>query len=260
MGAGVGRASRVRVYRCVAPGFRSCISAASRRSTGVPAVILAVDGFAPEIIIMNVDRFARLPLLGIVRGIESHRIEELIDTVIASGLEALEITMNTPGAPELIARAVEHADGKLMLGAGTVLSRSEFDAAIAAGASYIVMPALVDEVAAACREQDIPFFPGALTPQEIFNAWRAGATMVKVFPAGFFGPDYFREIKGPFADIRLLACGGISADSIAAYANAGAEAFAFGGSIFNPTWIQESRYDLIQSALTKLIEAYHLSQ
>jgi 2-dehydro-3-deoxyphosphogluconate aldolase/(4S)-4-hydroxy-2-oxoglutarate aldolase len=204
----------------------------------------------------DLKRFERLPLLGIVRGVDVRHIEELVESVSACGLESLEITMNTANAPELIARAAKCAGDRLMLGAGTVLSRSDLDHALDAGARYIVMPTLVEEVAAECRERAIPFFPGALTPQEIHDAWRAGASMVKVFPARIFGPEYFREIKGPFDKIRLLACGGISAANIGAYAACGADAFAFGGSIFNNQWIDDGRFDLVEAALRELISAF----
>ncbi len=205
---------------------------------------------------MNLERFKKLPLLGIVRGIEASQMEPLLDVASSCGLESLEITMNTKGAPELIARAVKHVGDAMMVGAGTVLSRADLDAALEAGASYIVMPTLVEEVAQACRAREIPFFPGALTPQEIYDAWRAGASMVKVFPAKVFGPEYFREIKGPFDGVQLLACGGISPASIAAYSDCGADAFAFGASIFNREWIAAGRYDAVAEALAELIAAY----
>jgi len=190
-----------------------------------------------------------------VRGIDPDALDPLLESAIAGGLETLEITMNTPGAPELIAAACEYAEGRLMLGAGTVLSTDEFERAVDAGASFIVMPVQIDEVAAACVERGIPFFPGALTPQEIHNAWRAGASMVKVFPAKFFGPEYFAEIKGPFEQIPLLACGGISAETLPRYAQCGADAFAVGGSVFKTAWIEAGEYSKIESSLHALVAA-----
>ena len=148
--------------------------------------------------------------MGILRGAEVDIIDPIVETVISSGLHTIKITLNTPGAPDLIRRMVKVAQNRLTIGAGTVLTMDDLHSALDAGATFIVLPTLVHDVVGYCTENKIPVFPGAFTPQEIYNAWRAGATMVKVFPAKFFGPTYFKEIKGPFQDIKLLACGGVN--------------------------------------------------
>ncbi len=205
---------------------------------------------------MDLERFRELPIVGIVRGQGSEPVEELIETVIGAGLTSLEITMNTPNAGDLIRRAAASAGGRMAIGAGTVLDTEQLAVALDAGASFIVMPTLVHEVVESCAERGIPVFPGALTPQEISDAWRAGATMVKVFPAKFFGPPYFREIKGPFHDIELLACGGVDSSNLADFFAAGASAVAFGGSIFKPSWIDGSGLDHVAAAIAELLQAY----
>jgi 2-dehydro-3-deoxyphosphogluconate aldolase/(4S)-4-hydroxy-2-oxoglutarate aldolase len=204
---------------------------------------------------MDIDRFRRLPLLGILRGITTADVLPLAEAVAAAGLEAIEITMNTPGAPALIRCLAAEAKGRLMVGAGTVLGLDDLDAALDAGATFVVMPTLVPEVADRCAARGIPIFPGALTPQEIFNAWKAGATMVKVFPASCFGPGYLKEIKGPFRDIQLLACGGVNTDNMATYFACGASAVAFGASVFRSDWLAERRYERIGEDVRKLVQA-----
>jgi 2-dehydro-3-deoxyphosphogluconate aldolase/(4S)-4-hydroxy-2-oxoglutarate aldolase len=204
---------------------------------------------------MDLDRFRRLPLLGILRGIEAHDVAPLADVVTAAGLEAIEITMNTSGAPALIGRMVAAAGDRLLVGAGTVLGLDDLDRALDAGATFVVMPVLIGEVVERCRASRIPVFPGALTPQEIFDAWRAGATMVKVFPAGSFGPAYLKEIKGPFRDVEVLACGGVNAENMGAYFAAGAAAVAFGASVFRPEWLAERRYERIGQEVERLVAA-----
>ncbi len=163
---------------------------------------------------MDLDRFRRSPLLGIVRGVAFDAVAPLVEAAVAGGLESLEITMNTTDAARLIERACRTADGRLAIGAGTVLDLADLESALSAGASFVVSPTLVRPVVEACVARGIPVFPGALTPQEIQTAWQAGASMVKVFPAKAFGPGYFREIKGPFERIPLLACGGISPENL----------------------------------------------
>ena len=134
-------------------------------------------------------------------------------------------------------------------------TRARLEAALDAGASFVVMPTLVEDIVRVCQERTIPVFPGALTPQEILAAWQAGATMVKVFPARFFGPDYFREVKGPFDDIELLACGGVNAENMASYFDCGASAVAFGGSVFSESHLRAGELAPIGAAVRSLVAA-----
>jgi len=204
---------------------------------------------------MDLDRFRALPLLGILRGVQPDDLSPLTDAVCAAGLAAIEVTMNTAGAPALIRSLVSQAGSHLMIGAGTVLDVETLDTALDAGATFVVMPVLVPEVVERCTGRGVPVFPGALTPQEIFTAWQAGATMVKVFPAGAFGPGYLREIKGPFRDIALMAVGGVTAENMRAFFEAGASAVAFGASVFRLDWLAERQYGRIADEVRRLVEA-----
>ena len=164
--------------------------------------------------------------------------------------------MNTSQAPDLIQQMVKTAKNRIEIGAGTVLSMEDLRSALDAGATFIILPVLVHDVVEYCARNKIPVFPGALTPQEIYDAWQAGATMVKVFPAKLFGPGYFKEIKGPFRDIELLACGGVNRDNIGSFFSSGASAVAFGGSIFKKELLQNKHFLQIESEIKGLIEAY----
>ena len=142
---------------------------------------------------MDVARFKELPVMGIVRGIRKEAIEPLLEAVVSAGLKTIEITMNTPGVDKLLLKLKKKADNKLTIGAGTVLTLDDLHKALDSGASFIVLPTFVKEVVEYCVKREIPVFPGALTPQEIYTAWRGGATMVKVFPAKFFGHLILRK-------------------------------------------------------------------
>ena len=202
---------------------------------------------------MDINRFRRLPLLGILRGIRAEMVEPLVETIVSSGLQTIEVTMNTEDAPGLIQRMVETARGRLAIGAGTVLSMEALHSALDSGATFIVMPILIPGIVEHCAANSIPVFPGALTPREIYEAWTAGATMVKVFPSGFFGPRYFNEIKGPFAEIELLACGGVNTDTIAEFFSCQASAAAFGGSVFRKDWLEQGNFSSIRASIEALI-------
>jgi len=202
---------------------------------------------------MDLVRFRKKPVLGILRGIPENSLLPLLDSIVSSGLETVEFAMNSENAPRLIKKTARLCGKKLMVGAGTVLGLKELKTALNAGAAFIVSPVLVRPVAAYCVRHKIPVFPGALTPSEIYEAWQTGATMVKVFPAGCFGPDYFREIRGPFPQIELLACSGVTPENRKDYFKNGASAIAVGSSVFRKEWIEGKKFDLIRHTLRKYL-------
>jgi 2-dehydro-3-deoxyphosphogluconate aldolase/(4S)-4-hydroxy-2-oxoglutarate aldolase len=202
---------------------------------------------------MDTKRFLKKPLMGIVRGVSADVIEPLTECVISAGLETIEITMNTEGAPGLIKKCRNKAGGRLAVGAGTVLGMKSLKEALAAGASFIVTPVLVPDVTKYCVKNRIPVFPGALTPSEVYKAWDSGAFMVKVFPSGFFGPAYFSELKGPFDDIKLLACGGVRPENMEEYIKAGADAVSFGASVFSRARLIAGDFTAIETLVSKYV-------
>lgn len=206
---------------------------------------------------MDLSGFKKKPILGILRGVKADILEPLIETVISAGLETMEITMNTENAPELIRMAKKVSGSRLNLGAGTVLSMRDLESALKSGASFIVMPVLIDEVMKYCLKNKIPVLPGAFTPSEVYQAYEAGSTMVKVFPAKFFGPEYFRELKGPFNNIELLACGGVTPENLREYFSCGASAVSFGASVFRNDWLERKDFESISRAIRRFIDAWN---
>lgn len=203
---------------------------------------------------MDLARFRKKPVLGILRGIPHNGLEPLLDTIVASGLETIEFAMNSQGAVTQIKQAVRCYPHKLMIGAGTVLTLEDLKIALKAGATFIVSPVVVKPVVQYCAKHKIPVFPGALVPSDIYVAWQAGATMVKVFPASCFGPDYFHEIKGPFPQIELLACAGVTPQNMKAYFQKGASAIAIGGSVFRQNWITAKKFHFIRQTIQNYLK------
>jgi 2-dehydro-3-deoxyphosphogluconate aldolase/(4S)-4-hydroxy-2-oxoglutarate aldolase len=152
---------------------------------------------------------------------------ELADAVAAAGIRCVEFTLTTPGALEAIAAA---SNSGAVVGAGTVVDETQAREAVAAGARFVVSPACVPELVEACREESIPVFLGGLTPTEIHTAWAAGATAVKLFPAGD-GPRYLEQLRGPFPDIAFVPSGGINERNAREYLAAGAVAVYAGSSL-----------------------------
>ncbi len=204
---------------------------------------------------MNIDDFKKMPVMGILRGIEAKHVAPLAQTIIASGLKTIEIAMNTPDAPKLIRQMVKASGNQLTVGAGTVLTMADLNKALDAGATFVVSPTCVDDIVKYCVKNKIPVFPGALSPQEIYNAWQKGATMVKVFPAKLFGPTYIREIKAPLQDIQILACGGVRPDNIKEFFACGASAVTFGASVFKKEWLETGQFSQIEERITGLLTA-----
>lgn len=206
---------------------------------------------------MDINKFKELPILAILRGITSEMVNPIAEICARTGLKALEITMNTKGAGQLIKAMKEASKGRFAVGAGTVLSMDDLKIAINNGASFIVMPTLVEDVMKYCAVRHIPVFPGALTPNEIYQAWKAGATMVKVFPAKYFGPGYMKEVKGPLDEIELLACSGVNKGNIVDYFQNGATAVSVGGSLFDNELMARNEFDQIENDLAEMIQLYN---
>lgn len=191
-------------------------------------------------------------ILGIIRGATTDNIIPVIESAIAGGIKELEITLNSPGALEQIALAAK----RFPIGAGTVLNVKDAKAAVGAGAKFIVSPIADPETIAFCLQNGIPVYPGALTPNEVYRAWKMGATMVKVFPIkAVGGPDYIKELKGPFNDVKLLACGGVTPQNIKQFFTAGAAAVAVGTSVFNSELMNNGKFSEIEKRIKELITA-----
>lgn len=198
-------------------------------------------------------RFTEKPVLGIIRGVTERTLPGVMDAAVQAGLGFVEITLNTPNALSLLKSAVHGYSSRLCIGAGTVLSVRDASAAVDAGARFLVSPTAKPDAARFCLEKKIPYFPGAFTPAEIETAWNDGAYMVKVFPSSVLGPGYFREIKGPFSDIRLMAVGGVRASNAAEFLKNGASAVAVGASVFSLERMEAGDTAAIQKDLKEIL-------
>ena len=172
-----------------------------------------------------------VPVIGILRGISGDFFSRLMPVAFAAGLQAVEVTMNTESAEEIVAANQPLVpDGKL-LGMGTIRNLNEAHRAVAAGAMFLVTPNLDLEVVAYAKGEGVPIIVGALTPTEVYAAWAAGADMVKVFPCGAMGgAGYIRSLLGPFDDVPLVAVGGVTRENFGDYLAAGAKGVGVGGA------------------------------
>jgi 2-dehydro-3-deoxyphosphogluconate aldolase/(4S)-4-hydroxy-2-oxoglutarate aldolase len=146
-----------------------------------------------------------------------------------AGVQSVELTLTTPGTFDAFAELRAAFDGDL--GIGTVTNVDQLERAIAVGADYVVTPITSPVLVERAVDAGMPIVPGGLTPTELFASWSAGASAVKVFPAGQVGPGYLKDLRGPFPDIAVVPSGGVDADSAAAWLAAGAVAVSVGGPL-----------------------------
>lgn len=195
-------------------------------------------------------------VVGILRGAPDASLPAVATAVRQAELTFLEVTLNTPGACAQIRTLSKLLDGICLVGAGTVLDPAAASEAVDAGATFLVSPGFFPALQSWANDHSIPTLPGALTPTEIWNAWSAGAALVKVFPArSVGGPGYFKELRGPFGQVGLLACGGVSTENAAEYIRSGANALAFGGSIFSASRLRDLDTEAIATDIQALLQA-----
>jgi 2-dehydro-3-deoxyphosphogluconate aldolase/(4S)-4-hydroxy-2-oxoglutarate aldolase len=165
-------------------------------------------------------------VIAILRGLARARAVEVARALADAGARAIEVTIDSPDALDAIAE-IARIDG-VAAGAGTVLTVDEAERAIAAGASFLITPVVDVGVIGWAVERGVPIMPGAMTPTEASAAWSAGASAVKLFPAGSLGPAYVRAIRAPLPHIPLIPTGGVTAADVGPYLDAGAVAVALG--------------------------------
>jgi 2-dehydro-3-deoxyphosphogluconate aldolase / (4S)-4-hydroxy-2-oxoglutarate aldolase len=200
--------------------------------------------------------FEETPIVGILRNYSPQAVDKILSLYHEAGLNTIEITMNTPGAAEMIKSAVSRFGDVLNIGAGTVITEDDLEVAVGAGATFIVTPVMEEEVIRKAVAIKVPIFPGAFTPTEINKASRAGGSMIKVFPATFFGPEYFKEVKAPLDKIKLMATGGVNLKNLPEFFQKGADAVAMGSQLFPKGVIEAEKWGELRDLFLEVKKIY----
>lgn len=195
----------------------------------------------------------RTRIVAIVRGVEEKHIVSVAEALLQGGVTVMEVTLNTPGALRMIEQLQHKFGNDMYIGAGTVLDLDDAERAVDAGASFLVTPNMDEEVIRWSKQQNIPIFPGALTPTEIVKAWKAGATAVKIFPSASLGLAYIKELMGPLNHIPMMAVGGVTEENIREFLQMGCYGLGIGGSLINLKEIQAGNFRWITEKAAKLI-------
>lgn len=195
-------------------------------------------------------------IIPVIRAESADVARAVVEALAGAGLAVAEITMTVPGALDAIASVRRHLGEALVVGAGTVTDADTARNAIDAGAEFIVTPCLAPEVVDTARRADVAVIPGALTPTEVFEAFKAGGDMVKVFPVqNVGGATYLRALRGPFPAIPLVPTGGITLDNIREMFAAGAVAVGVGGELISTDALRRRDYAAIGALATQFLAA-----
>jgi 2-dehydro-3-deoxyphosphogluconate aldolase/(4S)-4-hydroxy-2-oxoglutarate aldolase len=209
----------------------------------------------------SLELFTKLPVIGIMRHLSFEDIKAILPIYKEQGLNTVEITMNTQNAGQIIRYAVKNYGKDLNIGAGTVCNLLDLNIALDAGASFIVTPVINSSVIEECIQERIQVIPGAFTPTEVFRAMTLGAEIVKVFPAGTLGPQYIRDIKAPFGQVKLLPTGGININNCIQFMKAGAFGLGIGSQLFSTDLINGKEWKALAnhfSSFTSKINEFNL--
>jgi len=170
----------------------------------------------------------RSGIVAILRAPTSDGFAAVADVLVGAGITALEVTLTSRGAVEAIAGLRRQLPDTVAVGAGTILTGDDAKAAVDAGATFLVSPILDKPLVAS---SPVPFYPGTSTPTEMYEAYQAGAPLVKLFPAGGLGPRFLRDVRGPLPQIDVMPTGGIKIEDIADWLLAGAKAVGVGSPL-----------------------------
>jgi 2-dehydro-3-deoxyphosphogluconate aldolase/(4S)-4-hydroxy-2-oxoglutarate aldolase len=202
------------------------------------------------------DRLLASGVIAVVRLPEATNLRGATAALAAAGVGAVEITLTTPGALEAIAElAADEGLKGCMIGAGTVLDVKAARDVIARGAQFVVSPTFDRFVVRYCRDHHVPCVPGAFTPTELLEAWRAGATLVKLFPAGTVGPRYLREVLAPLPFLQIIPSGGVSLENAGEWIRAGAAAVSVGGALVSPAVVRDESWSELTTRARALVQA-----
>lgn len=198
-------------------------------------------------------------IIAIIRGFEPDVCLRLSEAYVKGGIDMVEVTFNQkdPSSWKDTAAAIrsikDHFAGSVKVGAGTVLTEEQLLMCEDAGGEYMVTPNVNTSLIRKCVADGLMAMPGAITPTEAVDAFNAGASYVKLFPAGVFGPEYVKALVAPLSHIPFLAVGGIGPHNIADFIKAGCVGAGVGGNLTNKEWISNGQWDKITEAAASLV-------
>ncbi|MDR3564168.1 MAG: bifunctional 4-hydroxy-2-oxoglutarate aldolase/2-dehydro-3-deoxy-phosphogluconate aldolase [Negativicutes bacterium] len=195
-------------------------------------------------------------IVAILRGTKAEELLKIAAALHDGGVQAIEVTCNTPGYLAMIGALADKMGDKMIIGAGTVLSPVTAQLVLDAGAQFVLAPDFNREVVQQVHQNCKLAIPGVTTPSEIMEAYRLGVDVVKLFPAGSLGPRYLKDLRGPLNNAAIMPVGGINLDNLAEFVQAGAFAFGVGSELIDKKAITDGNYAVITQKAKAFIAAF----
>lgn len=193
-------------------------------------------------------------LIAVIRRPKKSQIHYIAEALVEGGTGALEITLDTPGALEMIRELKEKFNDRVLVGAGTVLDAVSAKSAIDAGSDFIFCPSFDVETIQMTNRYGKISIPGVMTPTEIVQAYSAGADLLKIFPGAALGENYIKDLQGPLGHIPMMPTGGVNLDNVETFIKNGAVAVGAGGSLVDAKAIAEERYEVLTEISKEFIK------
>jgi 2-dehydro-3-deoxyphosphogluconate aldolase/(4S)-4-hydroxy-2-oxoglutarate aldolase len=194
-------------------------------------------------------------IIAVVRAQKAEQGLPLSEALIAGGVLAIEITMTTPDAIEVIRELRQKVGARALVGVGTVLDAATCRAALEAGAEFVVTPICRTELVPLARAADRPIMLGAYTPTEAQTAYQAGADFIKIFPADTLGPGYVKGIRAPLPHLRIVPTGGVDVQNVADFLKAGCAALGVGSSLVSAKILQDGNWPELTRRAAEFVNA-----
>jgi 2-dehydro-3-deoxyphosphogluconate aldolase/(4S)-4-hydroxy-2-oxoglutarate aldolase len=211
--------------------------------------------YTPEAVVKKINDSKFLPLFNYA---DAEVCKQVIKASYSAGLRAFELTNRDTFALEVFRQLVpwlEKECPEMTFGAGTILDADTAEAFMDAGADFIVAPIFDKDTGKACKKRNVAWIPGCYSPTELYKAAKAGASLIKLFPAGSVGPDYIKHLLGPLPFLRIVVTGGVAFDepSVKSWLSSGVVALGMGSSVFSRERISSKNYAAIESDIKKII-------
>ncbi len=204
---------------------------------------------------LQIQKILATRFIAVIRAGSSEQLIDVGRALHDGGCDLIEVTMTTPGALSVIEEATSELGEDVLIGAGSVLDSETARAAILSGAQYIVSPVTDRDTIDMAHRYDKVVMPGAYTPTEAFDAYRAGADFVKIFPAGVGGPKYIKALKAPMPQLSLVPTGGVNLDTISEFLQAGADACGVGSSLVSKEALRDGDMEKIRDTAAAFLKS-----
>lgn len=204
------------------------------------------------------ERLTSAGVVAVLRGPDAKRTAEAAEILVSGGITGLEVTFTTPGAEKAITAIRSRHAADVVVGAGTVCTGEQAEAAVAAGAQFLVAPGTDPELVTAMIAPGVPVIAGALTPSEVMTALRLGAHVVKLFPASLGGPAYLRALRGPFPDVPFMPAGGVTPENLGTWLDAGAVAVGAGSELASTADLAAGDHQALAAKARRFVSALRM--